>query len=151
MSDLILSALKTHANDLVESVHNYIDFDDLIIRKGAIRAYKNERMVIPFNMRDGMLICEGRSNPDWNYSCPHGAGRVLSRTKAKAELSLDEFKKQMEGIYSTSVCEATLDEAPNSYKDADIIEKAIEPTAVIIDRIKPVLNIKDKTSSRRRR
>jgi RNA-splicing ligase RtcB len=100
-------------------------------------------MIIPFNMRDGILICKGKSNPEWNYSAPHGAGRVLSRSQAKKKLDLAEFKKQMSNIYSTSVCQSTLDEAPGAYKDAAIIEAAIEPTAEIIDRIKPILNMKD--------
>ncbi len=128
----------------VDTVHNYIDFNDFIIRKGAVSSYKGQTMVIPFNMRDGILLCEGKSNSEWNYSAPHGAGRVLSRSKAKQELNLAEFEKQMEGIYSTSVVKSTLDEAPNAYKDPMIIEKAIEPTATIIDRIKPIINLKSK-------
>ncbi len=139
---LIVKALKWKKTDQISSIHNYINFEDNIIRKGAISSYKGQRMIIPFNMRDGILICEGKSNSDWNFSAPHGAGRVLSRTQAKKELSMDEFKEQMKGIYSKSVNVNTLDEAPNSYKDAKMIEKAIEPTATIINRIKPVLNIK---------
>lgn len=132
--------------DEIESIHNYIDFKDFIIRKGAIRSYVGEKMIIPFNMRDGILICEGKSNSEWNNSAPHGAGRLMSRGKAKETINLDRFKKQMEGIYSTSVCIGTLDEAPDAYKDAKMIEEAIEPTATIIDRLKPLLNIKDKSS-----
>ena len=126
----------------INTVHNYIDFNDFIIRKGAISSYKDQTMIIPFNMRDGILICKGKSNPEWNYSAPHGAGRVLSRSKAKQELDMTEFEEQMDGIYSTSVVKSTLDEAPNAYKDPKIIEEAIEPTAVIIDRIKPIINLK---------
>jgi hypothetical protein len=131
-----------HAVDFIHSMHNFIDTTDWIIRKGAIRAYKGERMIIPFNMRDGILICEGKSNPDWNYSAPHGAGRVLARNQAFKTLDIDEFKKEMEGIYSTSVCQQTLDESPMAYKDKDVIMKAIQDTAVIIDTIKPIMNIK---------
>lgn len=134
--------IKTERTDEIETTHNFIDFRDFIIRKGAIRSYKNERMVIPFNMRDGILICEGKSNEEWNYSAPHGAGRIMSRSKANKTINLNEFKNQMKGIYSTSINENTKDEAPGVYKDSDIIEKAIGPTATIIDKIKPVLNMK---------
>lgn len=127
---------------IVESIHNHIDFHDMILRKGAISSYKDKRMVIPFNMRDGIALCEGKSNPDWNYSAPHGAGRVLSRNKAKKLIDPESFKKQMVGIYSTSVGVETLDEAPDAYKPMQIILDAIEPTATIIDMIKPILNIK---------
>lgn len=126
----------------IESVHNYIDFQDNIIRKGAIHAGINELMIIPFNMRDGILICAGKGNSEWNNSAPHGAGRVLARGNAKRTLSLDTFKEQMNGIYSTSVCYDTLDESPNAYKDAAVIEAAIEPTARVVNRIKPLINLK---------
>lgn len=123
------------------SVHNYIDFDDFIIRKGAISSYKNQYMIIPFNMEDGILICVGKSNPDWNFSAPHGAGRIGSRKWAKKNLNNIEAAKRMreKGIY-TSVLPK--DELKGAYKDPKIIEKAIEPTAKIIDRIKPILNMK---------
>jgi RNA-splicing ligase RtcB len=139
--------------DQVETVHNFIDFNDFIIRKGAIRSYTGERMIIPFNMRDGILVCEGKSNAEWNCSAPHGAGRVMSRAQAKKRLELEEFKSQMEGVFSTSVCPGTLDEAPGAYKDASVIEQAIEPTATIVNRIKPVHNMKDtgEKSYRKRR
>lgn len=126
----------------INTVHNYINFNDFIIRKGAVASYKDQLIIIPFNMRDGILICEGKSNPEWNYSAPHGAGRVLSRSKAKQVLDMAEFKEQMKGIYSTSVVKSTLDEAPNAYKDPKIIEEAIGPTATIVDRIKPIINLK---------
>ena len=144
MINNIAKILKIETLDSIESVHNYIDFDDMIIRKGAIRAYKGERMIIPFNMVDGILICEGKSNANWNYSAPHGAGRVLSRSRAKANLSLSEFKAQMEakGVFSTSVSTATLDEAPLAYKPAIEIEEAISPTANILFRLKPLYNLK---------
>lgn len=130
--------------EIVESIHNYIDFKDFIIRKGAISSYEGEKMIIPFNMRDGILLCEGKSNVEWNYSAPHGAGRIMSRSKAKKHVQLEEFKKSMKGIYSSSVCASTLDESPFVYKNSKMIEKAIEPTARILDRIKPILNIKAK-------
>jgi len=139
----ILRVLSVEEIDRIESIHNYIDFQDLIIRKGAIRSYKGERMVIPLSMKDGMLICEGRSNPEWNYSANHGAGRVMSRGEAKRKVSLDSFKYSMKDIVSTSVGKSTLDESPQAYKNPTVIEEAIKPTATIIDRIKPILNLKD--------
>jgi len=138
----ILGIEDPNSLSMIETVHNFIDFKDFIIRKGAIRSYTGERMIIPFNMRDGILVCEGRSNPEWNYSAPHGAGRVLSRGQAKKKINLETFKEQMKDIYSTSVCQGTLDEAPDAYKDAKLIEEAIGTTATIIDRIKPILNMK---------
>lgn len=134
--------LRFAYSTVVRSTHNYIDMDDFIIRKGAIKAYEGELCVIPFNMRDGLLICKGKGNPDWNYSAPHGAGRVLSRGKAKNTLSMDEFTEKMKGIYSTSVVPETLDESPMAYKDSELIEILIEPTVDIVFRIKPILNIK---------
>ena len=139
----IMKILNAEIKDSVTSIHNFIDFNDFIIRKGAIRSYQNERMVIPFNMRDGVLICEGKSNPLWNYSAPHGGGRVLSRSKAKQTLDLLKFQEQMKGIYSTSVNYSTLDEAPDAYKDSRVIEDAIQDTATILDRIIPIHNMKD--------
>lgn len=141
--DFILKILKAEPQESVISVHNFIDFEDFIIRKGAIRAYEGERCIIPFNMRDGLLICEGKSNPDWNYSAPHGAGRIMSRGGAKSALKVEDFQKQMEGIYSTSIGFSTLDEAPGAYKDASLIEAAIEPTVTIVEKVKPILNMKD--------
>jgi tRNA-splicing ligase RtcB len=139
----ILKILNVLIVDVIDTVHNFIDKSDNIIRKGAIRSYEGERMVIPFNMRDGILICEGKSNPDWNYSAPHGAGRVLSRSKAKDVLILKDYEDKMKGIFSTSVNKYTLDEAPEAYKDSKMIEDAITPTARIIDRIIPIHNLKD--------
>jgi len=130
-------------DEVVSTVHNYIDFHDFIIRKGAISSYEGQKMIIPFNMRDGILLCEGKSNGEWNFSAPHGSGRVGSRSHSKKNLDLDFFKKEMKGIYSSSVCKETLDESPMAYKKSSMIEELIEPTAKIIDRIKPVLNIKD--------
>lgn len=139
---IIKDLLNIEIEDTFSSVHNFIDFEDFIIRKGAIRSYNGERMIIPFNMRDGILICEGKSNEDWNFSAPHGAGRVLSRAQAKNQLDMKEFVDSMKGIYSSSVCKNTLDESPMAYKNPDKIEELIEPTVKVIDRLKPVLNIK---------
>jgi len=144
MMKQILEIFKGDVKDQIESVHNFIDFNDFIIRKGAIRSYVGERMIIPFNMMDGLIIAEGKSNPEWNFSAPHGAGRVLSRSAAKKQLDMEEFKDQMKDIFSTSVCLETLDEAPGAYKDAEMIKRLIEPTAKILFNIKPVHNMKDK-------
>lgn len=124
------------------TVHNYISFDDMIIRKGAIAAYANDYVVIPMNMADGILLCRGKGNKDWNYSAPHGAGRLYSRSEAKERLSMDAFKTQMSKVYSTSVCEGTLDESPMAYKNVQEIKELIEPTVEIIDTIVPLINIK---------
>lgn len=142
MARQIRSILDAPRNDAIESVHNYIDFRDLVIRKGATRAYEDERFLVPFNMRDGTLICEGKSNPAWNVSAPHGAGRVMSRRKAVRELDLDAFRETMTGVFSTVVDSDTLDEAPQAYKDAGLIERSIEPTARITDRLDAIHNIK---------
>lgn len=124
------------------TIHNYIDFKDNITRKGAISAYKNEILLIPINMRDGSLIARGKGNKEWNYSAPHGAGRVMSRKMASDEGSLVEFKKAMEGIYSTSVHKGTLDESPFAYKSMEEIIGAIGDTVDIIDRVVPIYNFK---------
>lgn len=149
IADIILDILGVEPVDRIETVHNFIDFRDFVIRKGAIRSYVGERMIVPFNMRDGILVCEGKSNPDWNCSAPHGAGRLMSRSQARKKLKLEDFEKQMDGIYSTSVVGSTIDEAPGAYKDASIIEKAIEPTANILFKIKPIMNMKDNGKKRK--
>lgn len=143
IGDIIKKILKLEPIRSIETVHNFIDFKDFIIRKGSVRSYAGEEFVLPFNMRDGILICDGKSNSEWNFSAPHGAGRVMSRTKAKKLIDIDTFKKQMEDIYSSSVDKSTLDEAPDAYKPPDSIIKAIHPTATIIERIKPIHNMKD--------
>lgn len=127
-----------------DTIHNYIDTENKIIRKGAVSSTKGELLVIPMNMRDGVLLCVGKGNSNWNKSAPHGAGRVLARNKAKKTLSLDTFKEQMKNVYSTSVCIETIDEAPDAYKDMNIIMDAIQDTVDIIGVIKPILNIKAK-------
>jgi RNA-splicing ligase RtcB len=124
------------------TTHNYVDIDSMILRKGAISARKDERVLIPLNMRDGSLICIGKGNPDWNYSAPHGAGRIMSRSEAKASVTLTEFEKSMKGIYSTSVNKNTIDESPFAYKAADEITENISDTAEIVKRIKPLYNFK---------
>jgi RNA-splicing ligase RtcB len=136
----VASAITSNS---IETVHNYINFNDFVIRKGAISSYKGEYMIIPFNMEDGVLICEGKSNPEWNFSAPHGAGRVGSRAWAKENLSLTEAETRMKekGIYTSCL---PIDELKGAYKDPEVIEKAIEPTATIIDRLKPILNMKTK-------
>ena len=150
IANLIMAYLQKYDSTLckkeeISSIHNFIDFDDLIIRKGAIRSYIGEKIIIPFNMSDGLLICEGKSNSKWNYSAPHGAGRVMSRAEAKRNITLEQFADSMNGIYTTSICNAVIDESKFAYKDSAMIEAAIEPTATIIDKIIPIINIKDKT------
>lgn len=128
--------------DEFESMHNYIDIENGIIRKGATSAQAGERLIIPLNMRDGSIFATGKGNPDWNFSAPHGAGRVLSRSKAKAQLSLEDYRKTMEGIYTTSICEATLDESPFAYKESQEIIDAIADTATVDMIVKPIYNFK---------
>lgn len=145
MADIILSNLLGQSLNkfgYFETIHNYINFKDNIIRKGAISAYDGEKVLIPINMRDGSIIAVGKGNPEWNYSAPHGAGRLMSRTVAKDAHTLDEFKESMEGIYSTSVNEHTLDESPMAYKPIEEIINNISETVDIIDIIKPIYNYK---------
>lgn len=124
------------------TVHNYIDFTDNIIRKGAIRCRREEMVIIPLNMRDGSILAKGRGNEDWNCSGPHGAGRLMSRSKAKESISMKEFKDSMKGIYTTSVNKNTIDESPMAYKDSNEIINAIKDTVDIVDIIKPIYNFK---------
>ena len=142
IAKIIIETMNLHIVDSFDTIHNYIDTDNMILRKGSISAQKGERVIIPMNMRDGSLICIGKGNPDWNYSAPHGAGRIMSRGKAKDNISLEEFQSVMDGIYSSSVCEATIDEAPQVYKPMEEIISNIEDTVDIIDVIKPVYNFK---------
>lgn len=128
--------------DTINTIHNYISPRDHIIRKGAIASYEGERLIIPFNMRDGLAICEGKSNSDWNYSAPHGAGRIMSRSKAKENVNLEEFRESMKGIYSTSIGTGTIDESPMVYKPMEEIIENIESTVEILYLIKPCINIK---------
>ena len=142
MMDEILKGMKLHAEDQFTTIHNYIDTENKILRKGAVSAQAGERLLIPINMRDGSLICTGKGNEDWNCSAPHGAGRLMSRAAAKQEFTVSEFKKQMEGIYTTSVGKATLDECPMAYKGMESIVENIGPTAEIEKVIHPVYNFK---------
>lgn len=120
----------------------YIDVENMILRKGSVSAQAGERLLIPINMRDGSLLCTGRGNEDWNFSAPHGAGRLMSRSAAKETFTVSEFKKQMEGIYTTSVGRSTLDECPMAYKGMDDIVNNVEPTVTIDAIIKPIYNFK---------
>jgi len=124
------------------TIHNFIDLENMILRKGAISAQRNEKVLIPINMRDGSLICLGKGNPDWNYSAPHGAGRLMSRSKAKEKVALEEFQESMEGIYTTSVNVNTIDESPMAYKPMQEIIDNIEDTVSILDVVKPTYNFK---------
>lgn len=126
----------------ITSTHNYIEKETRILRKGAISAKKDELLVIPLNMRDGILICKGKGNEEWNCSAPHGAGRLYSRTQAKEKFTLEDFKKEMKGIYSTCISEETLDEAPFAYKDPVEILECIEPTVNVLKLLQPVYNFK---------
>lgn len=128
--------------DSFETIHNYIDLKNNIVRKGAVSARKGEMLLIPINMRDGSLICVGKGNEEWNCSAPHGAGRLMSRGTARDMLSIDEYQKEMAGVFSTCVTESTLDESPMAYKNKDEIVSQIKPTAEIILQIKPIYNFK---------
>jgi len=141
MLEKIINKLNLQVVDKLESIHNYIGEDNLI-RKGAISAKKGEKVIIPWNMRDGLIIGEGKGNEDWNFSAPHGAGRIMSRSKAKEELDLEKFKIEMEGIYSTCVRQSTLDESPMSYKPYQEVEKYLSESVEITHRIKPFYNFK---------
>ena len=142
MAEILIDYTGMTAGEGFHTIHNYIDTDEMIIRKGAIAAHKGEKVLIPINMRDGSILAAGKGNPEWNYSAPHGAGRIMSRTKAKNTLSLEEYKRSMEGIYTTSVNEATLDEAPGAYKSLEDIIEVIKESVDVIDIMKPVYNFK---------
>lgn len=142
MAELLVEMTGLEPLDAFHTVHNYIDVDEMILRKGAVSAHKGERLLIPINMRDGALICVGLGNEDWNFSAPHGAGRLMSRSDAFATLSMEEYSRQMEGIFSTCINEYTLDESPMAYKSLEDIVENITPTADIICRIKPIYNFK---------
>lgn len=142
IANIILEKTKLTEIESFETIHNYIDFKRMILRKGAISAENDEILLIPINMRDGSIIAKGKGNEDWNYSAPHGAGRLMGRNEAYKKLDFEEFKEQMKDIYSTSVLPETLDEAPNSYKSMKEIIEAIEETVEIIDIIKPIYNFK---------
>ena len=142
IAEVILGRCGLTAVDAFHTIHNYIDTDEMILRKGAIAAHKGEKVLIPINMRDGSVLAVGKGNPEWNYSAPHGAGRVMSRAGARKSLSLEEYKKAMEGIYTTSVNEDTLDEAPMAYKSLSDIIDVIEDSVEVIEVLKPIYNYK---------
>ncbi len=142
MAEILLERAGLDGGGAFHTVHNYIDTGEMILRKGAIAAHKGEKVLIPINMRDGSVLAVGRGNAEWNYSAPHGAGRLMSRTGARQRLSLEEYEKAMEGIYTTSVSEATLDEAPMAYKALEDIIDVIRESVDVVDIMKPVYNFK---------
>lgn len=142
MTDVILTEMGLTRLEEFTTIHNYIDTDNMILRKGAVSAQKGEMLLIPINMRDGSLVCIGKGNADWNCSAPHGAGRLFSRKDALENLSMEEYSREMEGIFTTCINRRTLDEAPMAYKSMGEIVEQIGPTAEIIDHIKPVYNFK---------
>lgn len=142
MIDVIVKGLGLHITEQFTTIHNYIDIENKILRKGAVSAQDGEVLLIPINMRDGSLVCVGKGNEDWNCSAPHGAGRLMSRSAAKETFTVSEFKKQMEGIYTTSVSRSTLDECPMAYKRIEDIVDNISPTVDIKAIIKPIYNFK---------
>ena len=142
MTDVILRGMGLTKVEEFTTIHNYIDTEKMILRKGSVSAEAGEKLLIPINMRDGSLICVGRGNEEWNCSAPHGAGRIMSRKQALAQLSMEEYAAEMEGIWSSCVVKNTLDESPMAYKPLDEIVSEIGPTAEIVERIRPVYNFK---------
>ena len=142
MMDEIVKGMKLHVEEQFTTIHNYIDMDNMILRKGAVSAQAGEKLLIPINMRDGSLLCVGKGNEDWNFSAPHGAGRLMSRAAAKQSFTVSEFKKQMAEVYTTSVSRATLDECPMAYKGMEDIVDNIGPTVEISKVIRPIYNFK---------
>ena len=142
MAEIILGRLGIEAVDAFHTIHNYIDTDEMILRKGAIAAHEGEKVLIPINMRDGSVLAIGKGNEDWNFSAPHGAGRIMSRTAAKERLDMDEYRREMAGVYTTSVNEATLDEAPMAYKSLSDIIDVISESVDVIEVLKPIYNFK---------
>ena len=142
MMGILLERTGLAGLESFQTIHNYIDIDEMILRKGAVSAKLGEKLLIPINMRDGSLICIGKGNSEWNCSAPHGAGRIMSRSAAFERLTMEEYQKEMSGIYTTCVNTSTLDESPMAYKNMDEIVANIEPTAEIIAHIKPIYNFK---------
>ena len=142
IAEILLVRTGVTGGEAFHTIHNYIDTDEMILRKGAIAAHAGEKVLIPINMRDGSVLAIGKGNPEWNYSAPHGAGRIMSRSKAKSELDLDEYRKAMAGVYTTSVNEATLDEAPMAYKSLEDIIDVIKESVDVIEVMKPIYNFK---------
>lgn len=148
--DDILYDFGIDVERVIKSVHNYIDLEDHTLRKSAIRSYVGEEMLVPFNMRDGVAICEGLSNAEWLNSCAHGAGRKLSRSAARETLKIEDFQETMKDVYSTTVCEGTIDEAPMAYKDTEEIKDLIKQTCVVKHMLLPKINIKAVEDGRRK-
>jgi len=146
--NIILSIISEKMNfnvvDEIESIHNYINFEDNIIRKGAISAHRHEMVIVPLNMRDGIVIGEGLGKEDWNFSAPHGAGRKMSRSQARKNIEIQDFKQSMENVYSTCISEDTIDESPMAYKESESILKELSNTVNILDIIKPIYSFKSK-------
>ena len=142
MAEILLERTGLTAGEAFHTIHNYIDTEEMILRKGAIAAHEGELVLIPINMRDGSVLARGKGNPEWNYSAPHGAGRLMSRKDAKNTLSMEKYREMMEGIYTTSVNEQTLDEAPMAYKALDDIIDDIRESVDVIDILKPIYNFK---------
>ena len=142
MAEILLAHCGWTAKETFQTIHNYIDINEMILRKGAVSAKAGEKLLVPINMRDGSLICIGKGNEDWNCSAPHGAGRLMSRSAAFERLTMEEYKKEMAGIYSTCIVPDTLDESPMAYKNMDEIVENIQPTAEILCQIKPIYNFK---------
>ena len=142
MTQVILEGMGLTEVERFTTIHNYIDTESMILRKGSVSAKKGEKLLIPINMRDGSLICIGKGNEDWNFSAPHGAGRLMSRKAAFMNLSVEQYKEEMQGVFSTCVTFDTLDESPMAYKSMDEIVNAITPTAEIVERITPLYNFK---------
>ncbi len=142
MAEIILDMTGMTSTDEFHTIHNYIDTEEMILRKGAIAAHKNEKVLIPINMRDGSVLAYGKGNEEWNYSAPHGAGRLMSRSGARETLDMEEYRRSMEGIYTTSVSTKTLDEAPMAYKALEDIIGVIQDSVDIIEVLKPVYNFK---------
>ncbi|MDI9470612.1 MAG: RtcB family protein [Bacillota bacterium] len=142
MAETILTGMDWSIGLRFTTIHNYIDLDSMILRKGAVSARAGEMLLIPLNMRDGSLLCEGKGNPDWNFSAPHGAGRIMSRNEAKRVLSMQVFRESMDGIYSTSIRKDTLDEAPMAYKSLESLEEYLDQTVTVLDQLVPLYNFK---------
>ena len=142
MVDEIVNGMGLHIDEQFTTIHNYIDIDNMILRKGSVSAQSGEILLIPINMRDGSLICKGKGNPDYNYSAPHGAGRLFSRNQAKQNFSVEDYRNEMRGIYTTSVNESTLDECPMAYKSLEDIVGNLGDTVEILEQVKPIYNFK---------
>ena len=141
-AEIIHKLCGAKVDGIIHTVHNYVDFGDMVLRKGAIRSYEGELIVVPFNMRDGVAICEGLSNEDWNWSAPHGSGRRMSRSEAHKTLKMKDYKEEMRGVFSTCICPETIDESPSAYKSTEEIINSIQPSCRILYRLKSKINLK---------